>query len=73
MEGSLISGLEPNKWTIGAIQCYKRNCNCKGCFIQQTYVETLYYRCAMKYCVRQLIKKYGAPDDITLNNITEEE
>lgn len=73
MEEGFIIDLEPSKWTIGAIQCYKRNCRCKGCFIHDTYRDTLYYMCAMKYCVRLLIKKYGVPDDIELSNIQQED
>lgn len=72
MEEGLIADLEPNKWTVGAIQCYKRGCNCEGCFITKTYVETLYYRCAMKYCVRKLIEKYGLPANLITDNITKE-
>lgn len=71
-EGFII-GTDPYKWTIGAIQCYKRGCRCKGCYISKTYPETLYYRCSMKYCVRELIRKFGLPDDVTLDAILQEE
>ena len=70
---SFIIGTDPYRWTVGAIYCYKRGCNCRGCFIPKTYPETLYNRCSMKYCVRKLIRKYGLPDDVTLDGIIQEE
>lgn len=73
MDGGLITGLVPKKWTVGAIECYKRNCKCEGCFIQKTYWETLYLRCYMKSCVRQLIEMYGVPDDVVIENVLEEQ
>ena len=72
MDESFVICTEPKKWTIGAIQCYKRGCNCKGCYIFNTY-PTLRHRCSMKYCVKQLIRIYGLPDDITINSIIKEE
>ena len=66
-------GFEPKRWTLGAIMCYQRGCNCNGCFISETYTQTLKKRCAMKYCVRELVRKFGLPDDTTLNNILQEE
>lgn len=73
MYESFILSINPYKWTAGAIYCYKRGCNCKGCFIQKTYKDTLANRCSMKYCVRILIERYGLPDDITFENILQEE
>ena len=73
MDEGFVIGIEPSKWTFDAIQCYRRGCNCKGCFIQNTYIETLRGKCAMKYCVRLLIKKFGLPSDTTLKEILMEE
>ncbi len=73
MDESFVIGIEPSKWTFDAYQCYKRGCNCNGCFIQKTYIETLKNRCAMKYCVKQLIRKFGLPNDLTLEQILMEE
>ena len=69
-----ITGVEPQRWTIGAIQCYKRGCNCSGCFLSETYYETLGHgRCSMKIAVRKLIKKCGLPKDVTFIEEIEEE
>lgn len=73
MDESFIIGIEPTKWTFDAIQCYKRGCNCKDCYINKTYIETLRGRCAMKYTVRKLINKFGLPNDTTLTEILQED
>lgn len=62
----MVTGFEPHNWTTGAILCYKRGCNCQGCFISRTYRETLSQgRCCMKLAVRQLILRHGLPENIT--------
>lgn len=62
----MVTGFEPQKWTTGAILCYKRGCNCQGCFINKTYRETLGNgRCCMKLVVRQLVLKQGLPNNIS--------
>ena len=72
MDESFVLCTEPVKWTVGAIQCYKRGCNCKGCDIYIKY-PSLRHRCSMKYCVKQLIKTNGLPDDIRLDEIIMED
>jgi hypothetical protein len=47
------------QWTEGARFCYKRGCNCKGCYYQELMSE----KCEMKSAVFMLIKKFGAPTD----------
>lgn len=62
----IVTGFEPQKWTTGAILCYKRGCNCKECFINETYKDTLSNgRCCMRLAVRQLILRHGLPENIT--------
>lgn len=46
-------------WTTGAIDCYKRNCRCEGCLMQ----EILETPCTMKIAVIELIRKFGIPSD----------
>ena len=69
----VLIDFEPKRWTLGAVMCYQRGCKCNGCFISETYTETLKERCAMKYCVRELIKKFGLPDSVTMKEILQEE
>ena len=70
---NIYIGSEPHKWTLGAIKCYQRGCRCEGCYIKKTYPQTLGYMCAMKHSVRFLIKKFGLPDNITLQQVLEQE
>lgn len=72
MDESFVIDTDPIKWTFTAIQCYKRGCNCKGCYISETY-SSLSSHCSMKYCVRKLIRKYGLPDNVQLNETIQEE
>lgn len=60
----LYSDNVPMKWTIGAFLCYKRNCNCKGCFIHDTFPETLAHKCGMKSAVKKLIETVGLHPDM---------
>lgn len=70
---NIYMSFEPKKWTIGAVRCYQRGCRCKGCFINQTYKDTLGGKCAMKLSVRKLVEKFGLPDDIKLQEILQED
>ena len=45
------------KWTASAIYCYKIGCNCSKCYIPDI-MET---HCMMKFCVIELVKKFGKP------------
>lgn len=44
-------------WTEGSKFCYRRGCNCQGCYVKDI-VET---HCLMKHTVMELVKKFGAP------------
>lgn len=56
-------------WTKSSIDCYKRGCNCRGCYIQ----EMLETPCLMKYAVMELVKKLGAPPDNELGLTPQEQ
>ncbi len=51
------------EWNNTAVDCYQLNCNCKKCFIHNTYFKDKPYTCKMKYYVQLLLKKLGAPKD----------
>lgn len=47
------------EWTEGAIYCYKRGCNCQGCYVK----DVLETRCRMKSAVFELVRKFGSPKE----------
>lgn len=47
------------KWTEGSIFCYKRGCNCQGCYVK----DILETRCDMKRAVFELVRKFGKPPE----------
>lgn len=59
--GSLFEysrGNPRNEWNYSSAECYKRGCRCAGCDIMLSDLKS---QCRMKYSVRELVKKYGAP------------
>lgn len=46
-------------WTETSKYCYKRGCNCNGCYVKSIIEEP----CMMKSAVFSLVKKFGAPKD----------
>ena len=46
------------KWTLQAVECYKRNCRCEGCIL-----NSLESKCEMKKAVIELVKLFGIPND----------
>lgn len=48
-------------WTIDAINCYNRNCICKGCPMLQLIKST--DKCQMKASVLELVKRHGIPKE----------
>ena len=59
--GSLLKNAEvasPDKWTVGAWDCYKLGCNCSKCNVAK-FVDN----CKMKLSVRALVRKFGLPSD----------
>ena len=55
-------------WTTQAIDCYKRNCICKGCIL-----NTLESKCEMKKTVIELVRLIGLPPERKLNGIKDAE
>ena len=44
-------------WTDGAIECYRRGCNCQGCDLPHPSGC-----CNMKSAVLDLVRRYGSPE-----------
>ena len=51
---------KPRRWTRGSIECYNIGCNCSKCDIVPA---DLTVSCKMKYAVRELVRKYGKPQE----------
>ena len=49
------------RWTTTAIECYKRGCNCEGCFYNDFFTGS-YQKCQMKASVLELVIVIGTPD-----------
>ena len=49
------------RWTTTAMECYKRGCNCVGCFYQDFFSGTT-QKCQMKAAVLELVRTIGTPD-----------
>lgn len=48
------------RWSVDAINCYKRGCICEGCPIKNLISS----KCFMKSTVIELVKKLGAPKEM---------
>jgi hypothetical protein len=46
-----------DRWTKGAVECYKRGCVCSNC-----PVIDIFPNCKMKYSVLSLVRQYGKPN-----------
>ena len=55
-------GITPNyvRWTLEAFECYKRGCNCEGCYYKEFFKDTN-QKCQMKASVLELIRILGIP------------
>lgn len=59
------------RWTQDAVECYKRGCNCNGCFFENYFTNSDYrypkykQKCRMKYSVLELVRIIGIPEDIS--------
>ncbi len=53
------------RWTVGAIYCWSRNCQCEGCL----YTRIMESACKMKHSVIRLIKLHGKPTKRHLNRL----
>ena len=49
------------RWTPTALECYKRGCNCGGCFYQEFFNGTT-QKCQMKASVLELVRVIGTPE-----------
>jgi len=49
------------RWTNTAIECYKRGCNCEGCFYKDFFSGSS-QKCQMKASVLELVRVIGTPD-----------
>jgi|SRR5574344_998272 hypothetical protein len=49
------------RWTPTAVDCYKRGCNCDGCFYTDFFKGTS-QKCQMKASVLELVRVLGTPD-----------
>lgn len=49
------------RWTTTAIECYKRGCNCEGCFYTDFFGKSS-QKCQMKASVLELVRVLGKPD-----------
>ena len=48
------------RWTPAAVECYKRGCNCTGCFYSDYFSGS--HKCQMKASVLELVRSIGTPD-----------
>lgn len=49
------------RWTPTALDCYKRGCNCEGCFYKDFFSGSS-QKCQMKASVLELVRVLGTPD-----------
>ena len=49
------------RWTPTALECYKRGCNCIGCFYNDFFSATS-QKCQMKAAVLELVRTIGTPN-----------
>ena len=49
------------RWTTTALECYKRGCNCEGCFYTDFFNNSS-QKCQMKAAVLELVRVLGKPD-----------
>ena len=48
-------------WTTTALECYKRGCNCEGCFYRDFFSGSS-QTCQIKASVLELVRVIGTPD-----------
>ena len=49
------------RWTPTALECYKRGCNCEGCFYKDFFSGSS-QKCQMKASVLELVRVIGTPN-----------
>lgn len=58
------------RWTIDAMDCYKRGCVCEGCFYDDFFRDGgARHKCQMKAAVLELVRVIGVPEGLQKNNI----
>jgi len=57
-------------WTEEALNCYRRNCVCKGCILKEAYFQNK--ECLMKLAVLESVRKLGRPIGIDRQSIIED-
>lgn len=60
-------------WNNTAKDCYKIGCVCQDCPIYELYFENSNKKCQMKYVVREMVRRFGIPDDLKRKRIVEGE
>ena len=61
----LISNSIVQNWTQSAFECYKLNCDCSICPINNNHYS---FKCRMKNVVDTLIKTQGVPEENSILN-----
>lgn len=51
---------EKTFWTVSALMCYSRRCNCEGCFYESFFRHSN-ISCRMRESIEMLLEKYGKP------------
>lgn len=59
-----------DRWTEEALNCYKRDCICKGCEIKELYFKDR--ECFMKTAVVATVRKIGKPNGIVKKILIED-
>lgn len=55
-------------WTPTAIDCYLLGCSCSKCNLYRIYFMKNDIRCRMKDTVIELVRRLGAPKDVSYEN-----
>ena len=62
------SRLSVRRWTISAIECFKRGCVCVGCFYDE-FFKNSHHKCRMKEAVLESVRRLGRPKGIQTKGI----
>ena len=65
-----VPATSSRRWTPTAIECYKRGCNCKGCFYKDFFMDKT-QKCQMKTTVLELVRVFGRPEGAEVKGIIE--
>lgn len=59
------------RWTVSAVECFKRGCVCSGCFYENFFTNNS-QKCQMKGAVMELVRVFGKPEQVRGKTIIEE-